>query len=587
MKPYFAVIALFLLQASGLSSTWYVPDDFSTIQEAIDAAVDGDVIIVRAAVYREAIDFLGKEITVQSELGPDQTIINGSQLGSVVSFKGGEGPGAVLEGFTISNGSGANINYNYYGGGIYCCDSSPTIRGNIIRLISTILYGNPWETGYGGGIWCYGSSALIEDNTISENFADRGGGISSSNSCLTIINNTVSKNSATQFGGGLRCGLSLISGNIITENEADSQGGGVYCSLSTLTDNVISENTVGFNGGGIFAGSGTIIENTRISRNTSTGGSGGGIAANSGSPPTMIRFNMISENSASRSGGGIFGDYHSDLIITDCLILNNYASDYGGGINSLEGITFVTNCTFQGNMATRGGGIAVQRLDSTIVTNSVLWNNEAPVGSEICLASIDQFDFPTLSITASNVKGGLTSVHVDPGCTLLWGTGMIDADPLCVQPELDDFHLTYDSPCRDTGIDSAPGLPDEDFEGDPRIAGFLPDMGADEFHRHLYSIGDAVPGGSIDFRIVGPPAATPVWLGHGRGILDPPRPTIFGDLFLKPPVVPLGLGPIPVNGVLIHTATVPDTWIPGEGHPFQTLIGQELSNLMVLTVQSP
>ncbi len=64
-----------LEQAAG--ATYYVPDDFATIQEVIDAAEDGDEIIVRDGTYHENIDFLGKAITVLSEHGPATTIIDG------------------------------------------------------------------------------------------------------------------------------------------------------------------------------------------------------------------------------------------------------------------------------------------------------------------------------------------------------------------------------------------------------------------------------------------------------------------------------------------------------------------------------
>ena len=60
------------------ADTFTVPTDFATIQEAIDAAVDGDCINVEPGTYVENIDFMGKAITVQSTDGEDVTIIDGS-----------------------------------------------------------------------------------------------------------------------------------------------------------------------------------------------------------------------------------------------------------------------------------------------------------------------------------------------------------------------------------------------------------------------------------------------------------------------------------------------------------------------------
>jgi len=113
------------------------------------------------------------------------------------------------------------------------------------------------------------------------------------------------------------------------------------------------------------------------------------------------------------------------------------------------------------------------------VANTVLWNNISPTGPEIYLGTATYHS--TVTISFSDVKGGQSSVYVNSGSTLDWGSGMIDADPLFVDPDNGDFHLTFPSPCKDAGDDEASGLPDEDFENDPRVAFGFVDMGADEF----------------------------------------------------------------------------------------------------------
>src|SRR5262245_6343566 len=77
-----------------------VPADFPTIQVAIDRSVDGDVVIVASGTYRENIDFRGKRITIQSESGPEVTIIDGGRSGTVVRFVTREDGNSVLKGFT-------------------------------------------------------------------------------------------------------------------------------------------------------------------------------------------------------------------------------------------------------------------------------------------------------------------------------------------------------------------------------------------------------------------------------------------------------------------------------------------------------
>ena len=110
----FALLLTWLVPGSLQAAVIRVPQDFSTIQGAIDAAVNGDTVRVAPGTYIENIDFLGKAITVASETGPDVTIIDGSSsvAGSVVSFTSGEGPTSVLNGFTVQNGDASE------GGGV-------------------------------------------------------------------------------------------------------------------------------------------------------------------------------------------------------------------------------------------------------------------------------------------------------------------------------------------------------------------------------------------------------------------------------------------------------------------------------------
>ena len=110
---------IFLNQPAFSGTTYYVPDNFPTIQEAIDAAWGGDTIIVRAGLYtgegNKKIRIENKVITVRSESGPENTIIDCEGDGWGFYFRNVSNIGE-LEGFRIINGShsyGAGNKWEY------------------------------------------------------------------------------------------------------------------------------------------------------------------------------------------------------------------------------------------------------------------------------------------------------------------------------------------------------------------------------------------------------------------------------------------------------------------------------------------
>ncbi len=250
MKAIVSLICVFLcapLPVIALGATTYVPDNYATIQDAINDSINGDTIIVRPGTYYETIDFIGRAITLKSESGPEVTIIDGGQTGSVVTFQSGEDLDSVLDGFTLTNGSGTPSGNNTHGGGIYCKSSSPIITSNIIS-------GNS-ATRDGGGIYCSYASLTITNNSITNNSAYYGGGIYCEKLYPTIINNTISNNSATLCGGGINCFYDAhptIINSIISNNVSISNGGGITChdSPTTIIHCTVVGNTTGNLGGG-------------------------------------------------------------------------------------------------------------------------------------------------------------------------------------------------------------------------------------------------------------------------------------------------------------------------------------------------
>jgi len=316
---------------SGEGTSW--ERAFKTIHEGIDAASDGDNVIVAKGVYRENVHFRGKDIKLTSTDPLDlsvvaETIIDGMKSGSVVTFGGNEDETCLLAGFTIRNGeadSGAGIN-----GGPWTQHTLATIEHNII-----VQNRADWV---GGGVCnCDG---MIQSNVASENSASRGGGLSGCNG--NIENNTISGNSGRESGGGLHNCNGTIHGNTISGNSA-RQGGGVHGCGGTIWNNTISKNSAEDFGGGLAHCNGLIV-NCMIIGNSALG-SGGGLVGCDGE----VLNNTIVGNGTDYTGGGL---YQCQGTITNCIIWGNTAPeapqlDFEGSSDPMyccvEGLSELTN----------------------------------------------------------------------------------------------------------------------------------------------------------------------------------------------------------------------------------------------------
>ncbi len=148
MRTILMVLLAGVVATPLFAATIHVPSDQPTIQAGIDAATDGDTVLVAAGVYYENVHFRGKGIILCSEFLLSQdtidvknTVIDGSapyhpDSGTVVTFNAGEDSASALIGFTIRNGRGTkspNSPGTYYGGGIACLGNvTPLIAHNII-----------------------------------------------------------------------------------------------------------------------------------------------------------------------------------------------------------------------------------------------------------------------------------------------------------------------------------------------------------------------------------------------------------------------------------------------------------------------
>ncbi|MHC4332836.1 MAG: right-handed parallel beta-helix repeat-containing protein, partial [Planctomycetota bacterium] len=451
-----------------------VPGTYSTIQSAIDASGDGDIVLVADGTYSGPgnydLDFGGRAIVVRSENGPENCIINCNKLGQGFYFHSRETRDSILDGFTIELGSGKDIGYGAaMGGAILIEAASPTIRNCVFSSC---------EADLGGAIRAKYYYGIVTDCNFTSNSAVYGGAMRNVSSSPTVTNCAFTGNDANVAGGMDNAGGSpTVTNCTFTDNEAtedDGKGGAMRNAGNVTVINCSFVANSARLGGGMcnISGSPTVAYCTFNGNIADVAGGGMG---NTDSSPTVTNC-TFSGNTANNVGGGMYNDSSSPTV-TNCTFSGNDANVAGGMYNDSSSPT-VTNCTFSGNTANNVGGGIFNSGGSPTVTNCILWGNTATFNPQITGSA---------SVNYSCIQ------DTDPeDATVYPGTDNIDDDPFFVDADTNDLRLQVMSPCIDIGKNMA-GIYC-DVRGSVRPIDVSPegdnlynnnfDMGAYEFSRY-------------------------------------------------------------------------------------------------------
>jgi uncharacterized repeat protein (TIGR01451 family) len=423
---------------------------YDNVQDAVDAATEGDIIKVAEGIYTG----------VSAREGYSQTVY----LSKTLTIRGG---------YTTSNWSTPSPEVN-----ITTLDALG--MGRVIFITQTVEVmidglhitggdasgqsGGPHGWDAGGGLQCWGASIKITNNHIFGNTAPSSGGGMYTGFCSgDFIGNTFNNNITSGGGGGLLIhasgsGLVNISGNIFEFNNA-KQGGGLYVDNSSarLYRNTFSQNTAIF-GGGLFLYLGGPIGTV-----------------------SLLNQNMIISNTADHGGG---------ILITN---------DEGPG-----GVTLINTVIADNQASVEGSGVYISTAPSVHMLHTTLTNNIGGDGCGVCIGELSLFPWQvpgpstvTLTntiLTDQSIGLGVTGGSMVNINSILWHSdpitvsqsltatvvvqNQLTGDPVFTDPANSDYHITGASAARDVGVDA--GVT-SDLDGRVRKMGFGFDPGAYEY----------------------------------------------------------------------------------------------------------
>ena len=394
MDMYHLLVISIFLTNTAIATTWIVDanggGDFLRIQPAVNAASDGDEIIVMPGTYTRnsspVVDIWDKSLWIHSSDGPEVTIISGQGIRQCMNLAYSD---STIEGFTIQNGVHSIV------GGMFVFASEATIT-------DCVFINNHGESTSAGDAGALSTSGLanvqISDTNFINNTSDKTGAIFISGTS-SLTNCQISGNTGGSYSGG----LTMMSGNV---------------SLNQCT---IESNDGGLNyggGGGIWVYAGgvyTIIDgiwiyldsseltmtDCNVSQNTTPSDADNGILLSLGAQLHMYGNNVIDD--AQIENSGTTASFQAGSV---CEMAGPYSpTDQTATVLDVDAFDAEALLKIEGTLFKRGC------LSITNVSNSLA---DSQVGDEITIFEFGQAEGQSTGVVFPAMPDGL-------GLQFIWG----------------------------------------------------------------------------------------------------------------------------------------------------------------------
>jgi len=479
---FFASVALILLKTSLFSVGIDVPEDYTKINDAIQAANPGMYVYVGPGVYdRTTQDFpivMKDGVSVKGR-GMYRTFIDNSGTGAPAFLAQNiNTTNTLIIELTVQNG-----NLPASGGtAVYIEDCQ------VLYLMDARFRGNTGTRG--GAVYIDNSTVYITRCIFEDNIADYGGAmyIEDPSSTPLIVGNDFRGNRALQSGGAFfirQASGTGIYGNTFENNQSSVMGGAVMiqqCSPPFL-DNILRDNTSVQGGGLTLDRSSSAVERNRIYRNRAD--HGGGIYSTASS--AGVQSNEIAHNMAVILGGAYLGDANSDKFLNNT-VHHNVNTAAGGAAVSLDNSSaelIQNSVAFNRSEA----GIGLLSSSGPVYNNIIAFNTGA--GLEEYDAGSDpncRFNLFYRNGSANYMDEGVLSLVTETEINSANNApnvcnSNIVGDPAFRDAGMGDFHIRAVSAARDVATLTPPTFPEQDIDQEIRkdaYSGPGPDIGADE-----------------------------------------------------------------------------------------------------------